>query len=101
MVTRKPIAETQKHLLSLHNVELLKYFQEKVVFLPVILPHDHTYDFENDFEEYLWDTPFDGKINALHFRIKNPKVIAYFHGNADNLHRWGKEIAVEFTEIWI
>ena len=79
--------------------ELLKYFQEKVVFLPVILPHDHTYDFENDFEEYLWDTPFDGKINVLHFRIKNPKgVIAYFHGNADNLHRWGK-IAVEFTKF--
>ena len=79
--------------------ELLKYFQEKVVFLPVILPHDHTYDFENDFEEYLWDTPFDGKINALHFRIKNPKgVIAYFHGNADNLHRWGK-IAVDFTKF--
>ncbi len=79
--------------------ELLKYFQEKVVFLPVILPHDHTYDFENDFEEYLWDTPFDGKINALHFKIKNPKgVIAYFHGNADNLHRWGK-IAVDFTKF--
>ena len=79
--------------------ELLKYFQEKVVFLPVILPHDHTYDFENDFEEYLWDTPFDGKINVLHFRIENPKgVIAYFHGNADNLHRWGK-IAVEFTKF--
>ena len=79
--------------------ELLKYFQEKVVFLPVILPHDHTYDFENDFEEYLWDTPFDGKINVLHFKIKNPKgVIAYFHGNADNLHRWGK-IAVEFTKF--
>lgn len=79
--------------------ELLKYFQEKVVFLPVILPHDHTYDFENDFEEYLWDTPFDGKINALHFKIENPKgVIAYFHGNADNLHRWGK-IAVDFTKF--
>jgi len=79
--------------------ELLKYFQEKVVFLPVSLPHDHTFDFENDFEEYLWDTPFDGKINVLHFKIKNPKgVIAYFHGNADNLHRWGK-IAVEFTKF--
>ena len=79
--------------------ELLKYFQEKVVFLPVILPHDHTYDFENDFEEYLWDTPYEGKISALHFKIENPKgVIAYFHGNADNLHRWGK-IAVDFTKF--
>ena len=79
--------------------ELIKYFQEKVVFLPVILPQDHTYDFENDFDEYLWETPFDGKINVLHFKIKNPKgVIVYFHGNADNLHRWGK-IAVEFTNF--
>ncbi len=79
--------------------ELLKYFQEKVVFLPVILPHDHAYDFEDDFEEYLWETPFEGKINVLHFKIKNPKgVIIYFHGNADNLHRWGK-IAVEFTKF--
>ena len=77
----------------------LKYFQEKVVFLPVILPHDHAYDFEDDFEEYLWETPFEGKINVLHFKIKNPKgVIIYFHGNADNLHRWGK-IAVEFTKF--
>ena len=79
--------------------ELIKYFQEKVVFLPVILPQDHTYDFEDDFDEYLWETPFEGKINVLHFKIKNPKgVIVYFHGNADNLHRWGK-IAVEFTNF--
>lgn len=79
--------------------KLLQYFQEKVVFLPVLLPTDHTFDFEQDFEEYLWDTPFDGKINVLHFKIKKPKgVILYFHGNADNLHRWGK-IANEYTQF--
>ena len=79
--------------------ELLKYLQEKVVFLPVVLPGNHAFEFENKFEEYLWETPFEGKINVLHFKIKNPKgVIVYFHGNADNLHRWGK-IANEYTQF--
>lgn len=77
---------------------LLQYFQEKVVFLPVVLPDHHRFDFEKNFEEYFWETPFDGKINVLHFKIKNPKgIIVYFHGNSDNLHRWGK-IAAEFTD---
>ena len=79
--------------------ELLKYLQEKVVFLPVVLPESHAFEFENNFEEYLWETPFEGRINVLHFKIKNPKgVIAYFHGNADNLHRWGK-IANAYTNF--
>ena len=79
--------------------KLLQYFQEKVVFLPVALPLEHEFKFETAFEEYLWETPFEGKINGLHFKIENPKgVILYFHGNADNLHRWGK-IAAEFTHF--
>lgn len=79
--------------------EILKYFQEKVVFLPVILPNQHQFDFEKNFEEYFWETPFEGTINVLHFKIKNPKgVLLYFHGNSANLHRWGK-IAGEFTEF--
>ncbi|SEV94895.1 alpha/beta hydrolase, partial [Kaistella antarctica] len=79
--------------------EILKYLQEKVVFLPVVLPENHAFDFENNFVEYLWETPFEGKINVLHFKIKKPKgVILYFHGNADNLHRWGK-IANEYTQF--
>ncbi len=79
--------------------KLLQYFQEKVVFLPVALPLEHEFKFETAFEEYLWETPFGGKINGLHFKIENPKgVILYFHGNADNLHRWGK-IAAEFTHF--
>lgn len=79
--------------------DFLKYFQEKVVFLPVLLPENHQFDFDKNFEEYLWETPFDGKINALHFKIENPKgVIVYFHGNSDNLNRWGK-IAGDFTKF--
>ncbi len=79
--------------------ELIKYFQEKVVFLPTVLPKNHLFDFEENFEEYLLETPFEGKINVLHFKIKNPKgVILYFHGNSGNLNRWGK-IASDFTKF--
>ncbi|QOW10041.1 lysophospholipase [Kaistella flava (ex Peng et al. 2021)] len=78
---------------------LLQYLQEKVVFLPIVLQKDHEFDFEVEFEEYLWETPFEGKINALHFKIKNPKgIIVYFHGNTANLHRWGK-VANEYTQF--
>ena len=79
--------------------KILKYFQEKVVFLPVPLNPQHEFCFDVDFDEYLWDTPFEGKINVLHFKIEKTKgIILYFHGNADNLHRWGK-IAAEFTNF--
>lgn len=78
--------------------KFFQYLQEKVVFLPATLPDGHTFSFNRDFEEYYWNTPFEGKINVLHFRIKNPKgVILYLHGNSDNLHRWGI-IASEFTD---
>lgn len=77
--------------------KIFQYLQEKVVFLPVKLPEDYPFEFDGNFEEYFFETPFEGKINALLFRIENPKgVILYFHGNADNLVRWGK-IALEFS----
>lgn len=79
--------------------EIFKYFQEKVVFLPVTLARDYQYEFDSDFEEYFWKTKYDGVINTLHFKIKNPKgVIVYYHGNADNLDRWGK-IASQLTQF--
>jgi alpha-beta hydrolase superfamily lysophospholipase len=70
---------------------LLQFLQEKVVFLPVLLPHFHEFEFDYPFKEYFFDTTKNGKINAIHFETENPKgVILYYHGNADNLHRWGK-----------
>lgn len=79
--------------------KLFQYLQEKVVFLPVKLAENYSYGFSQEFEEYLFETPFQGKINALHFKVKDPKgVILYFHGNAGNLARWG-EIASEFTRF--
>lgn len=79
--------------------EILKFLQEKVVFLPVRLPQDFHFEFSNVFEELYLETPHGGKINALHFKLEKPKgVLLYFHGNAGNLNRWGK-IAAEFTKF--
>ncbi len=79
--------------------ELIKFFQEKVVFLPVKLSKNHCFSFDNPYEEYFWETPFKGKINVIHFKIKNPKgAIVYFHGNSGNLNRWGK-IAENFLDF--
>lgn len=79
--------------------KLVQFFQEKVVFLPVELPRDYVFHFNKDFEEYFFERPEHGILNALHFKIENPKgVILYFHGNADNLKRWAP-ISQKFTEF--
>lgn len=71
---------------------ILQYLQEKVVFLPIKLASDFEFSFEDEFEELQFETPNKGKVNALYFKVEQPKgVVLYFHGNADNLNRWGKQ----------
>lgn len=73
-------------------------FQEKLFFRPKKLAQDFAYSFKQEFEE-LFFTAADGAIiNVLLFKAKNSKgIILYFHGNADNLERWGK-YAEDFTK---
>lgn len=76
----------------------IHFLQEKLIFLPVKLPENYNYDFPKKFKEYFFETPNEGIINALHFKVKNPKgVVLFFHGNADNLVRWGA-MASKFTD---
>ena len=73
--------------------------QEKLIFLPTELPHEHTYTFEQPFTEFFLEAEDGARLNALHFEVENSKgVILYFHGNAGNLDRWG-EIASFFTQF--
>lgn len=66
------------------------YFQEKLLFFPVPLAQEYAYQFIHPFEEVFLLTEENASINALHFKVKNPKgVILYFHGNSGNLSRWG------------
>lgn len=76
----------------------LYFFQEKLLFLPTVLKQDYQYQFDYPFEELFLKPEENVTINALHFKVENPKgVILYFHGNAGDLSRWGK-IAEYFVE---
>ena len=71
--------------------------QEKIIFLPTTLPQDFTYTFDVPFEEIMLQAEDHAQLNALHFKVENPKgIIVYFHGNAGNLERWG-DISSYFT----
>ncbi len=75
-------------------------FQAKIVFQSESLPKDFTFKFDQKFEEYFIPTEDGEKLNALLFRSQQPAkgLILYFHGNADNLQRWG-QYAIDFTKL--
>jgi alpha-beta hydrolase superfamily lysophospholipase len=60
-----------------------------MIFHPVKIDQSYKYRFNANFEELFFE--WEGaRINALHFRIENPKgVILYFHGNSGSLDTWG------------
>lgn len=73
----------------------LYFIQEKLLFLPTVLEQDYQFNFGYNFEELTLESDDGAKLNALHFKVENPKgVILYFHGNAGDLSRWG--IIAEF-----
>lgn len=74
-------------------------FQEKFLFRNTKLAMDYQYEFKGDFEEMWFEPAINVKINALYFKTDSTKrkgLIVYFHGNADDLRRWGKH-AIDFT----
>ncbi|GAA4813623.1 alpha/beta fold hydrolase [Litoribaculum gwangyangense] len=76
----------------------LYFLQEKIIFLPTVLEQDFQYQFKHHFEEINLEANDGTKLNALHFKIENPKgIILYFHGNAGDLSRWG-QIAEFFVD---
>jgi len=76
----------------------LYFFQEKLIFQSKRLAKNFTYSFDKEFEEINLTTKDNSIINALHFKVKNPKgIILYFHGNKGSLERWGT-IASTFTD---
>lgn len=65
-------------------------FQEKILFRPIELAQDYEFVFSHDFEELTIKTEDEASLNAIHFKVENPKgVILYFHGNKGNIQRWG------------
>jgi alpha-beta hydrolase superfamily lysophospholipase len=74
------------------------FFQGYLIFRPKKLASDFNYSFDVNFEEVYLKVSDNSALNALHFKVQNPKgVILYFHGNKDNLKRWGG-IVSKFTK---
>lgn len=75
------------------------FLQKKALFRPTPLAPDHRYDFAEPFEEHFFDTPDGARLNALFFPtslVPKRGVVLYFHGNRDNLQRWGA-LHADFT----
>lgn len=72
--------------------------QKYIIFQSEKLESNYQFDFEKPFEENSIDTPDGKKINTLLFKTEQSRkgLVLYFHGNADNLQRWGK-YHVDFT----
>jgi pimeloyl-ACP methyl ester carboxylesterase len=73
---------------------LLTYFlQYRFLFRPKALTESTRFSFPFAYEEVFIDAEAGGRINGLWIRKSEKRsdrgIIFYFHGNADNLMRWG------------
>ncbi len=103
--TTKPlrvIGWTSGITIVLYLIALLAFyrFQEKIIFQRKSLPEKFAFKFEQEFEEHFIETVDGASLNALLFKASasSKGLILYFHGNADNLERWG-QYAVDFTQL--
>lgn len=97
----KTIIKFLKGLLIFYVVLTLAayFFQEKLIFQPQVLAEDYAFEFDRNFEEVNLKTTDAFNINALHFKVKQPKgVVLYFHGNSGSLKGWG-EVTRYFTDL--
>jgi uncharacterized protein len=75
-------------------------FQDRLIFQAKKLERDYAFQFNQPCEEHFIETPDSQRLNVLHFKTTCPckGVVVYFHGNADNLQRWG-HFAADFTKL--
>ncbi|MFT3705947.1 MAG: alpha/beta fold hydrolase [Agriterribacter sp.] len=78
---------------------LLFLFQEKLIFFPKRLPKDHSFKFNQPFEEINIRTKDNTLLNSILFKADSSRgVIFYLHGNAGCLDTWG-DVAQTYTDL--
>ena len=68
------------------------FLLRKFLFQPTRLAPEAVFRFDAPFEELWLDTPDGERLNALFFPAPvqpSRGAVLYFHGNRDNLQRWG------------
>lgn len=91
---KKPFLKMMIWLISIYVLIIIGAYalQNYIIFQPDKLPLDHQYYFSGkNYQELFIETSDHEKLNALLFQTEQPYkgLVIYFHGNADNLQRWG------------
>jgi uncharacterized protein len=76
------------------------FFQNQIIFHEKELDKAYQFHFPQKFKELWLETSDNTKVNSLYFfsdSIAKKGIVVYYHGNADNLARWGK-YAKDFTK---
>jgi alpha-beta hydrolase superfamily lysophospholipase len=72
-----------------------------ILLQPTTLPAAFRYSFSQPFQELTFKPTAGVQLNALWFRaVSQPRqgMVLFFHGNRDNLTRWGREYSTRFTK---
>jgi len=74
------------------------FWQDRFLFKPEKLSQDFDFNYSHlDFEEYNVPIEDGVNINAIHFKLKEPKgIVFYLKGNSRSIKGWGK-FAIDFT----
>ncbi|MGZ5135683.1 MAG: alpha/beta hydrolase, partial [Flavitalea sp.] len=84
----------------------LYYLQDKILFHPLALAKDHSWNFPYPFKEVNIPYSAESRMNLIQFTADSlPKgVVLYFHGNKHNINRYAPVVPT-FTkngwEIWM
>lgn len=75
------------------------FFQENFIFFPEKLNKNHSFSFDQPFEEVNINTCEGTTLNGLLFRSDSARgLIFYLHGNAGSLNNWGS-VAKRYTNL--
>lgn len=78
-------------LLYALSLTLLYFFQEKLLFHPMVLGKEHRFSFSGEFEEVYIPVEDDVKLHGILFKAKNSKgLVFYLHGNGGCVEGWGR-----------
>ena len=74
------------------GIILIFYFnQEKILFYPQKLTADHTFNYNETFDEIFITTKDKIKLHGLLFKADSSRgLVFYLHGNAGSLNTWGR-----------
>lgn len=67
------------------------FFQQKLLFLPKVLPENYSFSYELPYEELFFNVDDQTALNGLLFKSDSSKGLVFFlHGNSGALDTWGK-----------